>query len=446
MAMCGHGREKGMGKKLPALIGVVIMLGTIFLVLHGNGRGITFDAYGIGDIQPGPQFEDVMAASIAIPPLNGLSRAENRERFNVFSATGETDLKVNCYINKDIALYDYTEEYEACAAVYPLIRLFSITHVITADMEPFIFCSMSREGRETEWGDILYDIAAIYVTGPWGQVIQVIEGINNFTIAEWEIERGEYRVLFGDFNHDGYLDIILNGWFEPVYSWVWNPDYGRFKPWEFTPPENGEIDFSVAQSIHPDMPPFIFRMLGGYRPFPYGYGYYSRMVDTIRITYLNGELLQEITGFYAWARLSASNRYGLHFADYNFDGYLDIALHMWPGGTRDAGYFYYWLWCRELRQFVFNRQLSHYMRGNGNINVNNERRQIQAWASHVGGRHNVFYEYAKGVFTPVEYLFWEFYHFRASEWSPPEGEFNVRITRRDLVGGGVEVWYEYWEG
>ncbi|MCL2377881.1 MAG: coproporphyrinogen dehydrogenase HemZ [Defluviitaleaceae bacterium] len=34
---------------------------------------------------------------IAIPPLNGLARAENRERINVFSATGETDLKVNCY-------------------------------------------------------------------------------------------------------------------------------------------------------------------------------------------------------------------------------------------------------------------------------------------------------------------------------------------------------------
>ena len=34
---------------------------------------------------------------IAIPLLNGLGRAENRERFNVFSATGETDLKVNCY-------------------------------------------------------------------------------------------------------------------------------------------------------------------------------------------------------------------------------------------------------------------------------------------------------------------------------------------------------------
>ena len=36
---------------------------------------------------------------IAIPPLNGLARAENRERINVFSATGETVLKVNCYIS-----------------------------------------------------------------------------------------------------------------------------------------------------------------------------------------------------------------------------------------------------------------------------------------------------------------------------------------------------------
>ena len=34
---------------------------------------------------------------IAIPPLNDLVRAENRERFNAFSATDEADLKVNCY-------------------------------------------------------------------------------------------------------------------------------------------------------------------------------------------------------------------------------------------------------------------------------------------------------------------------------------------------------------
>jgi len=34
---------------------------------------------------------------VAIPPLNGLVRAENRERFNAFSATDEADLKANCY-------------------------------------------------------------------------------------------------------------------------------------------------------------------------------------------------------------------------------------------------------------------------------------------------------------------------------------------------------------
>ena len=37
----------------------------------------------------------VVLSFTAIPPSNGLARAENRERFNVFSATGETDLKVN---------------------------------------------------------------------------------------------------------------------------------------------------------------------------------------------------------------------------------------------------------------------------------------------------------------------------------------------------------------
>ena len=34
---------------------------------------------------------------IAISALNGPDRAENHERFNVFSATGGADLKPNCY-------------------------------------------------------------------------------------------------------------------------------------------------------------------------------------------------------------------------------------------------------------------------------------------------------------------------------------------------------------
>jgi len=40
---------------------------------------------------------EIILLDIAIPSLNGLVRAENRERFNAFLATDEADLKVNCY-------------------------------------------------------------------------------------------------------------------------------------------------------------------------------------------------------------------------------------------------------------------------------------------------------------------------------------------------------------
>jgi len=60
-------------------------------------NGITNCEFFAGDVlEVLSRFRDE-GITAAIPPLNGLARAENRERFNVFSATGETDLKVNCY-------------------------------------------------------------------------------------------------------------------------------------------------------------------------------------------------------------------------------------------------------------------------------------------------------------------------------------------------------------
>ena len=59
----------------------------------------TKDYFGFDDlVKTGKVTLDLEAApSIAIPPLNSSARAENSRRINAFSATGGTDLKVNCY-------------------------------------------------------------------------------------------------------------------------------------------------------------------------------------------------------------------------------------------------------------------------------------------------------------------------------------------------------------
>ena len=177
----------------------------------------------------------------------------------------------------------------------------------------------------------------------------------------------------------------------------------------------------------------------------------KRRIDRIRIIDADGVLVQELDGFLAtvWdtiSRWDVNNYHGLHFGDFNFDSYLDLYVHIRPGGNRDAGDFRYWLWDASLGQFILNEQLSFYMRGNGWIRANAERSLVVVWFSHAGGRHHTLYEYHEGIFVPVEILYWDlvFYFQRdhwPPEWNPPgEGDF-FRNVFTCLETGAVEVWY-----
>ena len=242
--------------------------------------------------------------------------------------------------------------------------------------------------------------------------------------------------------------LFLSGCSSQVYNQFDMDDYHFTEALDFSHAE-GEIDFSIEKSINENIPPFIFNVLGGYRmwqePCCSEPSLESGIIDTIRITDLQGALIQEISGFFARpSRAIEENLFGLHFADYNFDGYLDIAMHIRHGGNRDAGDFFYWLWNSEKGQFVFHHQLSN-MRGNGNISINAESQLITVWFSHSGGRHHTLHEYNNDIFVPVEIFFWDLYWSLAPElWNPPEGNFNVRLTQQDLVTGAEKVWYEYW--
>jgi len=64
---------------------------------------------------------------IAIPPLNGHVRAENRERFNAFSAINEADLKVNCYKTNNASMEEIDEVINAFALEPTLLKLLQKT-------------------------------------------------------------------------------------------------------------------------------------------------------------------------------------------------------------------------------------------------------------------------------------------------------------------------------
>jgi hypothetical protein len=250
------------------------------------------------------------------------------------------------------------------------------------------------------------------------------------------------------------IEPIENGDFSSLIL----PEHDECLPWQTQQAElcDNEIDFSITRSINENLPPFVFRLLGGYRSYPpvavSAFFFertdpYFQTIDTIRV-YRQGDLLQEIGGFFTrryFCAMDPERDFGLHFADYNFDGFLDIAMHIERGGNRDAGDFYYWLWCVDTEQFIFHEQLSREMRGNGNIVSDSEYQKIYVWFSFAGGRHITAYEHENGVFTPVEITSWASYWTCSEEWNPPEGEFNVRIVQKCLITNTEEITYEYWE-
>lgn len=214
-------------------------------------------------------------------------------------------------------------------------------------------------------------------------------------------------------------------------------------------PERGiPIGEPIVLRVHEDMPLFTFqRKITGFRE---GIGYYNPLlgdawVISIYITDEDGNLVQEIAnllqlGFWMEEpdafdefRGIAGTTYWPRFADFNFDGYQDMSLLQIVGGTGRWQPAYYWLWDRELGQFVLNEQLMYIGHMSG-VFANAETQQLIA--SVRGGPNNhirYFYEYVNGEFILVAI---------EDNWF----SFNVdtvywywEITRTDIKTGEVTV-------
>ncbi|MDR0916069.1 MAG: hypothetical protein LBN02_02640 [Oscillospiraceae bacterium] len=123
------------------------------------------------------------------------------------------------------------------------------------------------------------------------------------------------------------------------------------------------IDYVTKQYIGKEVDVLVFRLRGEtvLETFDFGTGiwrnYYSR-IDSLAVYNNDGSLLQEFKwldtqlplGFYGGI-------YGLSFDDYNFDGYTDIRLHSYEGGSMRNEPSYFWLWDAESGQFVKNEKL-----------------------------------------------------------------------------------------
>jgi hypothetical protein len=135
--------------------------------------------------------------------------------------------------------------------------------------------------------------------------------------------------------------------------------------------ENLSVFFDI--NVFDSMPEFTFNLQFTkenpeieYTPLTYQY-----RLDSITIIDENGNCIQEIKSFHPilldeipsidfddwWMMPSNIYLYGIGFADFNFDGFLDFCLPRHGTYAYVFGNFHYFLWDSESEQYVINEQL-----------------------------------------------------------------------------------------
>jgi len=161
----------------------------------------------------------------------------------------------------------------------------------------------------------------------------------------------------------------------------------------------------------------------------------------VRITIKNeaGEIIQQIDDLVqGWHGDFPYDRLGIRFADFNFDGYLDMYLLLAESaGLARWDWIYYWLWDTEAEQFVKNEQLINLLFNMGcwaglYVYCGEEDLVVVSFrgGSWIQFRH--YYEYAGGEFVRVAEAL--------DENLIDENDLQFRrITRTDLRTGEVTI-------
>jgi len=207
---------------------------------------------------------------------------------------------------------------------------------------------------------------------------------------------------------------------------------------EELPPEPREspepIICVTTMRLNENMPEFAFRrMVGNYVLEDSRWDDWGHREVRIVIEDVSGNFIQEINGIVQgqgnWFSGLESESFQPQFADFNFDGYLDmyLARNIDPGNAMFIDR-YFWLWDAVQDQFVLNEQLP-YMTGVQRVFANQETRQIEVWMRlHAVHHLQHRYEYHDGEFiltATEEHDGWSFEY-----WE---------ITHTDVITGEVTV-------
>jgi len=199
------------------------------------------------------------------------------------------------------------------------------------------------------------------------------------------------------------------------------------------------IDYTVTKRINDGMPEFDFRVEGenvkGYHLDFYRNKYYilcdENQIFKLTISSKDGTFKQEFSGLETMSH--PRDDFGIAFDDWNFDGYLDVSLWKYPGGTMGNSPHYFWLWDNAAQKFVANEQLEK-MSDYSWLQTDEETKQVVNRQRAGFGNYGTWYHiYKNGEFILVKFEeIW-------MEWVPDEDKYIKHVRIEELIGAKMTV-------
>jgi rhodanese-related sulfurtransferase len=208
------------------------------------------------------------------------------------------------------------------------------------------------------------------------------------------------------------------------------------------------IDYLVQQRIHSEMPEFEFRIQGentkvyslNHDQSKYYIAYETNRIGTINIKDDRGAAIQEIVDLETETPNIEGNDYGFSLADWNFDGYLDMSLWQYPGGSMGNNPTYFWLWDQEQGEFIENTKLQE-MSDYSHVSISDQNRQIESYFR-AGFIENMtsYYEYQKNQYVLVKSR-----HVQLESAAENSDDWVARIVIEELIDGQMIVTADYYD-
>ena len=231
---------------------------------------------------------------------------------------------------------------------------------------------------------------------------------------------------------------------------VWNAEdtifynyFGGSLPEDIVKP----IDYTITKKIGDKIEELVFR-IEGVSIAEYGLNhdkskYYATCVNKIsKITILNtgGNIKQEFPDLSIENYATEKEQYGLSFDDWNFDGYTDISLWRYRGGTSTNSPHYFCLWDNTTQKYVMNTELEE-LSDISSISIDNQAQQIISHVRYSAAEHSdTYYKYVNSSYIAIKQIE------RLSEPSKDnDDKYILHVIVKDLVNGKMKITEDYYE-